>query len=820
MYSIKVNINLILTTLLLITAPLMAADYREATRADTVIFDNGGGPVKNPENWNPYVRDRRLDQGFHQALIEPLFMLNYETGAIMPWLAESYESSKNADQWEIKLRKGIKWSDGEAMNADDLVFTINLLKNNPELLYAGEIIRWVKNIRKVDDLTVKFDLTGPNPRFVLDHFSVKIFGRINILPEHIWRDKAPLTFKNYDPVKGWPVFTGPYKLDRISNIRFTYTRDDNWWGAKMGFKPLPEPKKLVWVALGGKETRIAAMAIDELDSLMDISVAEFLSLKEINPRVFAYHNKPPYSWPDPCVRNIEINNAEAPWNDKEMRWALNFAINRKEVVSLAYQGSTIPAEHFFPAYSILNRYIETLQDAGLYEKHPILTFDPISSVKTFKSKGYIRNSKTGYFEKSGKPLSFHIQTPEPLIEKQLLAQVVVKQLRQVGINATWGNVPYATFWNNFFTGSYEARSGWQTCGSINEPWSSLNSFNIKWYKPIGQKIGSANANGWRWKNEKYSKIVDRIGKLPLNDPKTYSLIVEAMDLWMEELPIIPITQAKKIVPFNNTYWRNWPSAANPYIQPTTWWQSSHEIIHNIKHSKPRIESKVDLLNEGISIVTALISPFIYTYNGELKGQSTQIVQALLNNLGIQSEIRIYPWARAYHLALKQQNTLIYLIERLPENENKFKWVGTITPIDSHVYRLKSRADIAIKKTSDLNSYTVGVIRQSGAQLYLQMRGIKKLEEVSSIGQNIKKLVLGRIDVLVASKSSFNLQVEALNLSLSDFEEVYPIKELSIDGYLAFSKITPEPIVDHFRRALARLKASGEWDEINEALRPE
>ena len=807
----------ILMAFLLFTVPAMGADYREALRSETVIFDNGGGPVANPENWNPYVKDRRLDQGFHQAVMEPLFILNYETGSIIPWLAESYEADKSGKQWTINLRQGIKWSDGENMNADDLVFTINLLKNNPQLLYAGEIIRWVKSVTKIDELTVRFDLTEANPRFILDHFSVKIWGRINILPEHIWQDKDPLVFNNYDSEKGWPVFTGPYKVADISQIRFVYTRDDNWWGANVGFKPLPNPKKLVWVALGGKETRIAAMAIDELDSLLDISVEEFLSLQEINPRISAYHKKLPYSWPDPCVRNIEINNSAPPWNDKDMRWALNFAIDREEVVSLAYQGSTIPAKHFFPAYSILNGYVEILKNAGLYNKYPLLTFDPVRSREIFKSKGYILNRKTGYFEKAGQELSLHIQTPEPLIEKQLLAQVVVKQIQQVGINATWGNVPYASFWEKFFSGDYQARVGWQACGSVNEPWSSLNSFNIRWYKPIGEQISSADANGWRWKNQAYSNLVDQIGKLPMNDSGIPALIVQAMDLWLDELPIIPVAQAKKIVPFNHTYWTNWPSADNPYIQPTSWWQSSHVIIHNIKPSGAKLNNEFRLLDEKISINTALVSPFIYVDKGELKGQSTKVVQTLLKRLEVKSKINIYPWARAYHLALKQKNTLIYLIERLPENEQLFKWVGTITPIDTHVYRLKTRSDIQINKLEDLKSYKVGVVRKSGAHRYLKMRGIKTLEDVVSIGQNIKKLAAGRIDVLIAAKSSFISQVESLGLSAQDFSEAYPVTELSIDGYLAFSKNTSEAIVNHFRMALARLKASGEWDKINASI---
>jgi peptide/nickel transport system substrate-binding protein len=51
---------------------------------------------------------------------------------------------------------------------------------------------------------------------------------------------------------------------------------------------------------------------------------------------------------------------------------------------------------------------------------------------------------------------------------------------------------------------------------------------------------------------------------------------------MDELPVIPITQAKKIIPFDTTYWTGWPTFENDYIHPPTWWQSTHVIIHNLQ----------------------------------------------------------------------------------------------------------------------------------------------------------------------------------------------------------------------------------------------
>ena len=62
--------------------------------------------------------------------MEPLFILNYETGEIEPWLGESLTANDTLDVWTLKLRDGVKWSDGEAFNADDVVFSIQLLIDN------------------------------------------------------------------------------------------------------------------------------------------------------------------------------------------------------------------------------------------------------------------------------------------------------------------------------------------------------------------------------------------------------------------------------------------------------------------------------------------------------------------------------------------------------------------------------------------------------------------------------------------------------------------------------------------------------------------
>ena len=113
---------------------------------------------------------------------------------------------------------------------------------------------------------------------------VKIWGSINMMPEHIWKDQDPLTFKNFDLAKGLPMCTGPYKLASTGPTEVVWQRDDNWWGAKTGVFKLPEPETIIWTWAGPPETRAALMANGQLDSLMDITLGALQALQDAEPQ--------------------------------------------------------------------------------------------------------------------------------------------------------------------------------------------------------------------------------------------------------------------------------------------------------------------------------------------------------------------------------------------------------------------------------------------------------------------------------------------------------------------------------------------------------
>ncbi|HEX2905766.1 MAG TPA: ABC transporter substrate-binding protein [Phototrophicaceae bacterium] len=573
--------SLILALLLLFTVMAVnVAAQDEVAREDTVIFDIDDSAVPNPTNFNYLVPGVNRNQGAHQAMWEPLFVLNYETGEIQPWQGLSFTPNETQDVWTLKLREGIKWSDGVPFTADDVVFTLQTLLDDTTatLTNAANMQQWVDSVKKIDDLTVEFDLKASNPRFQLDYFSVRIWGSLVILPKHVWEGQDPFTFTFYDAEKGWPIGTGPYKLNSANPTQFVWDRDDNWWGAAAGFHALPEPKRLVWQITGSEENKALLMSNHELDSAMNITLGAFEAIQARNPNAIGWYSELPYSWADPCPRQLSFNTETAPWNDANLRKAVSLIVDRNQIIEVAYEGTTTASKTMFVQYGGMETYINAIVEAGMGVSP---TSDVPAGQALIEAAGYTKNAD-GLYEKDGQVLTADFIVDNGTAEYTRTVNVVVEQLRNAGIDATAHPLTGATNGDNMANGTFDASYNWDTCGSVNEPWVSMNTLNTHFYVPIGER---ASANYIRWNTDgakAYSAVVDQIGTLPLGDPQIVDLVVEAYKYIYDETPVIPLVQAAKLVPFDTTYWVGWPTAEDNYNHPATWWNSTHQIILNLK----------------------------------------------------------------------------------------------------------------------------------------------------------------------------------------------------------------------------------------------
>lgn len=497
------------------------------------------------------------------------------TDGEIPWLAESYSYNTDSTELTVKLRNGVTWADGQPFQASDVVFTVTMLKSNaPKLSYSTEMKTWVQDVTAVDPQTVKFTLTGTNPHFFFDYFQWHSDLGFPIVPEHIWKGQDPLTFTNFDLAKGWPIATGPWKLTLESpQQRFWDLRED-WWGAKTGFHPLPKMKRVVTLPNYADDKQLELLSSNEIDSAHGFQAAFTVpTALQRNPKLIAWtaDNKAPYGAVDiATITSLDFNLSKPPYDDPDIRWAINHTLNRDQIVQIGSHGIGGKTLLPFPRYGALQPYYDGVND--LLQKYPIDSFDPNKTAQLMQGKGYAKDSQ-GFWAKGGKRFGLVLSLPPPFFTD--IAPVIVEQLRKGGFDASFKS---PTNWSTLVSqGDVDAFLN-VPGGSVRDPYATLNFLHSRYSAPTGQPA----TQPYRWKNDSYDKLVDQLGKTPTSDPSYMSLYHQIMEIWIPNLPMIPLINRYIYITPNTTYWKNWPNEKYPYTLPSSWHRTAGLFINTLE----------------------------------------------------------------------------------------------------------------------------------------------------------------------------------------------------------------------------------------------
>lgn len=555
-------------------APEVEAPPGGAARNETLNVAVSGR-IADPTNLNIYAPGvSRSGTGLHQVGYEYLFYYNLQTGEFIPWLAESYEYNDDFTALTVKLRDGVTWSDGEPFTADDVVFTYDLLRENPGMVWAEEANKRVASVEKVDDLTVQFNLAEPSPRFHQNREAfpaVGIWGGITILPEHVWEGEDPLRFKNSQPVS-----TSAYRLKNASETAMTWERRDDWWGTQV-FGKTPAPKIINFIYVGPETNAALALTSNELDTpnISILSLGSFLEVSRRNSKVRAWSDGPPYAWLDPCPRALMIQNAKAPWDQKEARWALSYLIDREAIVNLAYEGTTVSSWGIWPFYDGLQPFFDAI--SGLREQYPTETYDPERAEELLTSIGFQKGADGAWTSADGQQLTVKYVVNADSTEEMKVSQVLADQLTAEGIEVELQPLSGGVLEDTTLRGDYDIKLHSMCPGYI---YDNLELFHSKFYVPLGEKAPWFERNSFRYNNPDFDAILDEMSKIPPeNIEELTPLYQQAMEIWFDDLPVVSMFQAPALVPFNYTYWEGWPSAESPWNMPVSWWATFNLVIN-------------------------------------------------------------------------------------------------------------------------------------------------------------------------------------------------------------------------------------------------
>jgi len=566
-----------------VAAAQESGEKKEVARNRTLIHGITGNQLTDYNSFNPYLPGIATSSGYPIAT-EPLFYYNaYNTeavsgpegvesaGGIIPWLGESFEYNADFTGITIKIRDGVTWSDGEPFTANDVVFTVNMLKENaPDLAYSIDMQTWVADVVAPDPLTVEFTLTSSQPRFMTQFFMFHFDKGVILQPEHIWKDQDPKTFTNLDTATGLPVTTSPWTIVLSTTQQRVFDRRDDWWAASTGFHELPAPERFI-VLPGTDETKMVQMSINnEADLTIDLRPNNITAVQAQNPSVTTWTGtEPPYGYLDWWPIGLGFNCMEPPYDDPEIRWAINHTINREQIVQFGYQGAGEGTTLVFPRFPAIEAFTSTIQD----QFDSIDSFDLAKTDEIMTAKGYAKNGD-GFWEKDGTVFAINIYS---LILFQDITPLLVENLRAGGFDATFEIIVGPEFSDSVYAGTVDAYL-FGHGGGTRDPYPTMNLYHSRYTAPTGERA----TYPYRWVNEEYDAIVDEMSITGEEDPNLTELFKQAMTIWITDLPDVPLVQWFHRIPTNQTYWTNFPSAENPYINSAYWHRTAPLWVNTIK----------------------------------------------------------------------------------------------------------------------------------------------------------------------------------------------------------------------------------------------
>lgn len=335
----------------IVSIPLSGGSYTE-------------GLVGSPKYINPlYASNRDVDIDISSLIFSSLFKYN-EKGVLVGDLAESWTKSEDGKEYSIVLKKNVVWHNGEQLSADDVVFTVQAIKN-PKFRSPLKSSFSGFDVEKVDDHTVKFKLSQAYAPFL----NLLTFG---VLPRSIWGAVTPesATLAEFN-LK--PIGSGPYKFKSLIKNKngevkeYILEVNEAYYGAK------PFVSTVSFKFYFDSNSAIKALNDNSVDGISYLPFNDRKNLFAKSSLVFNYLHQPQL---EAVFFNKKNNELLA---EKNIRLALDQAINRQAIIDEVFQGQAREAVG------------PILEDSPAFNSEIKKTeYSPASAEKLLSEEGFIK----------------------------------------------------------------------------------------------------------------------------------------------------------------------------------------------------------------------------------------------------------------------------------------------------------------------------------------------------------------------------------------------------------------------------------------------
>jgi peptide/nickel transport system substrate-binding protein len=536
--------------LVLITATLAACNLAisQATQIPQVVFSI----LSDPKTFNAVLNAE--SPNVFGLTYEGLVTENPITGKTEGALAEDkWEISQDELRFVFTLRKGLKWSDGQPLTADDVVFSYNDLYLNPAIpnnyvdsLRIGQSQAFPK-IRQLDDRRIEFLLPEPYAPFLES-------AALPIMPAHILRKTVAKKGKddNLQFLSTWGVDTppekiivnGPYKITNYSTSqRIIFERNPYYRKKDKQGKKLPYIDRVIWAIVESQDTALLQFRSGSLDSL-GVSPEYFSLLKTEEKRAnFTIYNGGPAYGSEFIAFNLNtgkkngkplIDPKKSRWfNEVKFRQAVAYAIDRSRMVNNIYRGLGAPQNSL------------TSIQSPFYDKQVKgYQYNPDKAKQLLKEAGFKYNARQKLLDSENNPVRFTLITNAGNKIREAMGAQIKQDLAKIGIQVDFTPIDFGTLvaklsntldWDCHllgFTGGNDPHAP-----NIWLPDGNLHSFNQKILPPQKPLEGRIVAD---WEKEMGQLTI--AGARELDREKRKAIYARLQRLELEYAPFIYLIQ--------------------------------------------------------------------------------------------------------------------------------------------------------------------------------------------------------------------------------------------------------------------------------------
>jgi peptide/nickel transport system substrate-binding protein len=354
-----------------------------------------------------------------------------------PALAKEWKVSPDGLRYTLTLRRGLRFSDGAPLTADDVVFTFAALLDEKSKSPGRDLLRIggkFPTVQKLDALTVEVALPAPYAP------AERLFDSLAILPKH----KLESAYRQGKLLEAWSIAAppeemagaGPFRLKQyVPGQRLVLERNPHYWKRDRAGAALPYLQELVVLFVADQEAEALRFRAGDTHLLSRVSARNFtslaageagrrLSLTDLGPGLeqhFLFFNLNPLAG-----KALPALEAKAAWlQDLRFRRAVSKAIDRRGIVRVVFQGKATPlAHHVSPGNKLWHR---PAPDAGVR--------NVAQAERDLRAMGLVRKG-TALVDASGAPVAFSIAVNAANTEHKQMAAIIQEDLRPLGIQVS------------------------------------------------------------------------------------------------------------------------------------------------------------------------------------------------------------------------------------------------------------------------------------------------------------------------------------------------------------------------------------------------